>query len=193
MAHSRFLIAVVLLFVVWDSCSAEEADVQTMLLTAVDANNPMGIIRTVRMGADLNVKGEGGQTPLLFAVLAGRYEAVETLIDLGADVTIPEYMGYTVMHAAGFQGRAKIAKLLGDHGIDPMGEHEDGYYPIHRACWGNEPRHAETVKAFLDLGVPPNLKSGKGVTCLQMTQNAETRKIVEAAIEAGSDLGTTEL
>ena len=56
------------------------------------------------------------------------------------------------MHGAGFQGRAEIAKLLIAAGLDPSDKHQDGYTPIHRACWGTQQRHAETVEAMLALG-----------------------------------------
>ena len=62
--------------------------------------------------------------------------------------------GYTPMHGAGFQGRAEIAKLLIAHGLDPSDRHSDGFTPIHRACWGREQRHADTVRVLLKAGVP---------------------------------------
>ena len=45
---------------------------------------------------------------------------------------------------------------------------------LQRACWGRESRHAETVKVFLQNGVPHDLPSEKGMTCEQMTRNEET-------------------
>ena len=51
------------------------------------------------------------------------------------------------MHGAGFQGRAEIAKILMKNGVDIHGTtHTDGYLPFHRACWGRELIHAETVR-----------------------------------------------
>ena len=32
----------------------------------------------------------------------------------------------------------------------------DGFTPIHRSCWGNDRRHTDTVKVFLEAGVPYN-------------------------------------
>jgi ankyrin repeat protein len=57
------------------------------------------------------------------------------------------------MHGAGFQGRSEIATALAEAGVDPSSRHKDGYTPIHRACWGGEQRHADTVTALLELGV----------------------------------------
>eukprot|EP00429_Kryptoperidinium_foliaceum_P010593 CAMPEP_0176001274 /NCGR_PEP_ID=MMETSP0120_2-20121206/37_1 /TAXON_ID=160619 /ORGANISM="Kryptoperidinium foliaceum, Strain CCMP 1326" /LENGTH=181 /DNA_ID=CAMNT_0017333807 /DNA_START=147 /DNA_END=692 /DNA_ORIENTATION=- len=160
-------------------------DPQAALVKAIRNDDAEAVQKAIEeAGADIDAKGGGGQTPLVFAVLMGKLESVKVLLKLGADVTIPEKDGYTVMHAAGFQGRAEVLKELASHGIDTMEQHKDGYYPIHRACWGRELRHTETVRTFLDLGVPVDLKAGNGKTCLSMTKNPETWSMVAAAMEA---------
>ncbi len=89
------------------------------------------------------------------------------------------------MHAAGFQGRAEILKTLLNHGegLAPlMTKHSDGYYPLHRACWGREERHAETVKVFIEEGgVDYNFKSQHGNGCLDMTHNPATKEVLMEA------------
>ena len=57
----------------------------------------------------------------------------------------------------------------------------DGYYPFHRACWGDRPQHAETVQVFLDLGVDYDLEADNGKTCMDMTPNTTTKKILRIA------------
>ena len=75
----------------------------------------------------------------------------------------------------------KVKALL-EVGVSVYGtEHNDGYTPFHRACWGAEDRHAETVQVFLDAGVPHNHPAGNGVTCEKMTRNAKTKEILKAA------------
>ena len=167
-------------------CSAIEPTPQSVLLEAVRNDDPTAIERAIlTLGADMDLQGGGGQTPLVHAVLSGKQQAVETLLKLGANVDIPEKDGYTVAHAAGFQGRAEILKVLAAHqdkAIDIMQPHTDGYYPLHRACWGREQRHTDTVQAFLDLGVPPNLPAANGKDCLTMTNNPATRSLIQAAL-----------
>tara|TARA_B110001452_G_scaffold246336_1_gene231591 strand:+ start:1048 stop:1356 length:309 start_codon:yes stop_codon:yes gene_type:complete len=46
----------------------------------------------------------------------------------------------------------------------------DGFTPIHRACWGGEKRHTDTVKAFLEAGVPHNQHAKNGLTPLRMVK-----------------------
>merc|ERR1712029_192061 len=73
----------------------------------------------------------------------------------GADATIAEAQGFTPVHGAAFQGRANIAKILLDHGCPLRGKHGgDGFEPAARSCWGGDRRHTETLKFFLDNGVP---------------------------------------
>ena len=40
--------------------------------------------------------------------------------------------------------------------------HIDGHTGLHRACWGNEKKHTETVKKFVELGVNPNEPNSEG-------------------------------
>ena len=132
------------------SCFAAAADIHE----AVRANDPVAIQAALDDGEDINKIGTGGQTPLMHGVLTGNGESVKFLLEAKADSSIPEKDGYTPMHGAGFQGRAQIARLLIAHGLNPSDRHKDGFTPIHRACWGNEQRHADTVRAFLKGGVP---------------------------------------
>jgi ankyrin repeat protein len=94
------------------------------------------------------------------------------------DASIPEKDGYTPLHGAGFQGRAGIARLLllDGRNLDPSHTHRDGFQPLHRACWGEEARHAETVRVLVEEGGVPWDAKGKGKTCLQITQNSRTKQ-----------------
>ena len=136
-----------------------------------------------KLASFINQKDEeSGQTPVMMSVLRGRTEMVRLLLAEDAvDVTIGEMQGYTVMHGAGFQGRAEILRLLLEdkRDIDPSHIHSDGFSPLHRACWGNEVRHAETVKVFVEeAGVPWDFQSKKGTTCLDVTGNSATRNFL---------------
>ena len=136
-----------------------------------------------KLASFINQKDEeSGQTPVMMSVLRGRTEMVRLLLAEDAvDVTIGEMQGYTVMHGAGFQGRAEILRLLLEdkRNIDPRHVHSDGFSPLHRACWGNEVRHAKTVKVLVEeAGVPWDFKSKKGTTCLDVTGNSATRNFL---------------
>jgi len=109
--------------------------------------------------------------------------AVFFLLSHGADTTVPEKDGYTPMHAAAFQGRAEIVKMLVKHGLDPRPMHRDGFEPIFRACWGRESRFTETVKVFLDAGVPFDVRGGKDeiITLIDAArENKQTVQLLQA-------------
>jgi len=126
---------------------------KSALFAAVAADDAVSIEKALDR-ADINSIGPGGQTPLMNAVLSGKLEAVKVLLSKGADTSIGENDGYTPMHGAGFQGRAEIARVLIEQGkLDPNDKHKDGFTPFHRACWGNEQRHADTADVLLQLGV----------------------------------------
>lgn len=119
------------------------------------------------------------QTPLMAASLAGKAKVVEMLIELRADGTIGEEAGYTPLHGAGFQGRPNVAEVLLKHGYDPNDKHKDGYTPLHRACWGTEKRHTETVKMMLKYGAEALKKTYHNKTCLDISPNKKTKKVIE--------------
>lgn len=61
--------------------------------------------------------------------------------------------------------------------VDITVKHSDGYSPLHRACWGSDQRHTDTVEVFLEAGVPHDL-AANGRTCVEMTHNPATRKLL---------------
>jgi ankyrin repeat protein len=149
--------------------------------SAADANARLHVARgdvkklqeALEDGADINAIGPGGQTPLMASALGGYADACKFLLEKGADPTIGEKDGYTPLHGAAFQGRAAAAQALLAGSIPvPNTHHPDGFAPVHRASWGLEPRHTETVKAFLDAGVSPFLQTAKGETLLQVAERA---------------------
>ena len=102
------------------------------------------------------------------------------------------------MHGAGFQGRAEIAKILIEHGLDPLDAHKDGFTAIHRAAWGKEERHTETIRVLMDVGkVPHDYKApGTGQTALEMTKNPSSIALLEeraALALADGDESSSEL
>ena len=73
------------------------------------------------------------------------------------------------------------------HGISVHSTHTDGYTAFHRACWGIEKRHTDTVEAFLNHGVDGTLLSESGKSCLDMTTNKLTKKLVRNWIAADQE------
>ena len=113
------------------------------------------------------------------ATLSGSVRAVIELLKRGADASITEDDGYNPPHGAGFQGRALVLRELVKAKIDITKKHADGFYPMHRACWGMDQRHTDTVEAFLEAGVAHDLAADNGQVCRDMTRSEGTRRMLK--------------
>jgi hypothetical protein len=165
---------------------------------AAVAGHVAGVTAALTAGADPNARHPGnGQTAFMGAVLRGHTAVVDYLLqsDAGVDVGIPEKDGFTPAHGAGFQGRADILRLLWRSGrvnvVDDVHD-GDGYSPFHRACWGREARHTETLRVWRDeIGIDLTLPAADGHTCADMTNNPATLALLAEA--PSEDLLETEL
>lgn len=141
-------------------------------------------VQDLRHGADINARdGRTGQTCLMASTLRGNVDMVMTMLENGADATVAEKDGYTPPHGAGFQGRPEVMRVLKEvGGIDVVNSpHADGFFPIHRACWGREKRHADTVEYLVSVGEDPKRRStgDRKQTCLEMTRNPHTIEVLK--------------
>lgn len=68
--------------------------------------------------------------------------------------------------------------------LDPNDYHRDGYTPLHRACWGQEQRHVDTVRVLITAGgVHPGQKTKKpaarkGKTCKDIAGHPATIELM---------------
>jgi ankyrin repeat protein len=170
-----------------DQSSSTSTSYDNDLLEAAFNGNVPGVRAAIMAGANPNAQDPGsGQTALMGATLRGHTNIVQLLLSSEyrdrVDVTIAEKDGYTPAHGAGFQGRADIMQVLFDHQINIKDDfHSDGYAPIHRACWGREQRHTDTVRLLGALGVDlrlPGRKNGGTVVCADMTTNPATQRLL---------------
>lgn len=152
----------------------KEADTMADRINFVEAlrkGDSEGIRQALQNNPNMiNRKGPDDQTPLIQATLNGWTKAAKALLENGADMTIWEHDGFSVMHVAAQYGRSNILKMLLKRGDNPMQAHPDGFYPFHRACYGAEDDHTDTVEVFLDNGMDIDIKSRKGKTCLELAQ-----------------------
>ena len=161
---------------------------------AAFGNNVNGMQQALSEGANVNARDfASGQTAFMGAVLRGHVNVAKYLLEehnnLGVDLLLPEKDGYTAAHGAAFQGRSEIMKLLIHHNVNVKDDfHSDGYAPVHRVCWGNTGRHAETLKVLRDEGGVDiaNLASRhkEGKVCRQMTNNPTIFALLEETLSA---------
>lgn len=164
------------------------ADPQSDLFAAARSDDTAALAAALAAGADKDARGSGGQTALMSASLSGSVKSVQYLLSQGASPHIGEDMGYTPLHGAGFQGRAAVARvLLNAEGV-PNTQHSDGFFAVHRALWGQEARHTETVKVFLENGDFGKL-TAEGKSLLQVgSSNARTMQLLKDWSSAAEEL-----
>jgi ankyrin repeat protein len=147
-----FIAQIFVLGLLLSRCEAE-----SVLMRAVAADDVDQLKALVEDNNDINSIGDGGQTPLMRACLTGKVAALRWLLAAGADMQIGEKDGYICPHGVGYQGRSEAVKVLFEHGgLDILlHKHQDGFTAIHRACWGSEARHTETVRQMLKVSDKP--------------------------------------
>lgn len=187
-----------LLFIICLSLTLEHylalgLSLEDKLFMSAIRNDVESVAKAIEEGANPNYQAPGSlQTPLMAAILRGQKDVVEYFLsrtDL-VDVSIPEKDGYTPAHGAAFQGRPEIMSLLITAGINVNDDfHADGYAPLHRACWGAEGRHAETVRVLRDeAGVDLNMASRtNGATCREMTKNQQILDLISETESAADE------
>ena len=92
-------------------------------------------------------------------------------------------------------GKKKADLLLKLHTLLGV-KHEDGFTPLHRACWGREARHTETVRVLLKAGAPPDdvgpdarsmVEMASGNPATQKLLRHRLMKMAEKAMEGRGD------
>jgi ankyrin repeat protein len=210
MAGLLLLLSSLLLLCHGDPSASSLSPSDVELLEAAFRGHVPGVETALQSGdANPNARDPtSGQTALMGATLRGHANVVEYLLKLQndanddgrrrttkVDATMPEKDGYTPAHGAGFQGRADIMRLLARNGINVMDDyHVDGFAPLHRACWGREERHTETVRVLVsELGVDINLPDRKnGAVCADMTNNPATKRFLSEHSATAASAGATE-
>ena len=93
--------------------------------------------------------------------------------------------GYTPLHGAAFQGRSEVARILLNHPGVPNAAHKDGFFPVHRACWGKEKRHTETLRVFLEAG-NYGMKTSDGKSLLEVCKSSGNSASIQLVGDWGS-------
>lgn len=70
-------------------------------------------------------------------------------------------------------------KVLIEEEVPVNTYHADGFLPLHRACWGDEKSHAETVRFLRQHGIPSDIKSRDAETCVKMAENLDVVNVME--------------
>jgi ankyrin repeat protein len=96
---------------VWPA-AAEETDMATALIDAVQAGDPAMVARALAADAPVDQRDSAKRTPLLLATRANNVENARLLIEAGADVNAKDNIRDTPFLYAGAEGRDEILKLI---------------------------------------------------------------------------------
>jgi ankyrin repeat protein len=131
-----------------------------------------------KKGANVNAKTNGGETPLHFASINGSKDVASLLLENCADVDAQDNEMATPLHTATFFGHDAVVSLLLQNGANVNAQRNDGDTPLHKAC-----RSGRNTVASLLLrhdGADPRITNDEGHTPLQVAQNANKQKCVDA-------------
>ena len=183
------------------ACGGSE-DKTEALFQAIIINDVPRVQKLVKAGADLDaeIKREDmGLTPLMLAAMWGNIPVMKILLEAGADPNKKcDAFGETALTgAAGCDAKdkkmcAEAVILLIKAGADPNVKSKAGMTPVIVAAMSGNPY---TIEALVEEGANINARlDNNESTPLMMAaftavNNEESKKVVEALLEAGADPG----
>ncbi len=172
----------------------------TRLQKAVAENDLSSVVALIKMGADVNMRGNLMYPPLHLALDKDRHSIAVALIQAGADVNLPDATGKTPLHRAVMQSQETFVRTLVKLGADTNAKDEQGRTPLHvittsnpdivdllvqnnarlneKDINGNTPLHTfldkpVLVEKLLKNGADPNVKNDYGVSPYMMMLEEE--------------------
>ena len=172
----------------------------TRLQKAVVDNDLSTVVGLIKLGADINMRGNLMYPPLHLALEKDRHSIAVALIQAGADVNLQDATGKTPLHRAVMQAQETFVRTLLKLGADPNIKDEQGKTALHvvstaqpdiidllvvgkarldeKDIHGNTPLHtfldkAAMVEKLLKNGADPNIKNDFGVSPYMMMLEEE--------------------
>jgi len=117
------------------------------------------IIESIKLIADINMKGRDGRTLLIHSALYKRLEITKWLIKNGAGIDDKDMQGLSALHCAVLSNNYEIAEYLLEQGADIDIRDNFGNTPLMRA-----ELDVDMIKLFLDHGADYTLENNAGIT-----------------------------
>ena len=118
------------------------------------------IVRSLlRLGVDVDVRGDRNKRPLHYASRSGHCDVVQCLLDHGADVNSQQNDKSTPLLLASLGGRADVVRVLLEHKADVNSKDIANCTPLH-AAWGSDPKgdYPRVVRLLLEHGANTNAR-----------------------------------
>ncbi|KAG4273420.1 hypothetical protein FPRO04_09784 [Fusarium proliferatum] len=136
---------------------------ETPLHLAVREEKETVVEHLIKLEANLEAKGLGGQTPLMIACILGRIKTVKRLVDLGANTDTLTNLKSSTLSEAARHGYRKVVEYLLTEGVNKDSQEWLGRTALHVAAM-NGRRHV--VKLLIAAGAEKEMSDYEGRTPL---------------------------
>jgi ankyrin repeat protein len=162
------------------------SDPQTAELAAAAASGDAGRVKAlVRVGANVNARGDKNVNLLQWAMLNKSTTGMEALLAAGADPSQPGIDNDTVVHLAAMVNDPKYLKLLLAHRADPNARNGvTRATPLVSALMGGR---GTQFHALLAAGADPNAADRTGNTPLHQAAKIDQPQRVLELLQAGAN------
>ncbi|CAG5103182.1 Oidioi.mRNA.OKI2018_I69.chr1.g655.t2.cds [Oikopleura dioica] len=140
----------------------------------------------VKLGADVNVRGEDANGVIHLAVRSGSVSSVKNLIEAGARINEKvESSGYAPVHYASKDGNLEMVQLLCSKGADLSSKTKKGFTAFHMcAKYG----HRQLVRYLAEAGAQINEVALGGLTALHIAAHYGHVEVVKDLVGVGIDI-----
>uniref|UniRef100_A0A0G4I6E5 Uncharacterized protein n=1 Tax=Chromera velia CCMP2878 TaxID=1169474 RepID=A0A0G4I6E5_9ALVE len=168
---------------------------QTALMRAVTSGNLQAVIRLVRWGAGLEVRGAGGFTALHEACFAREVIIGRILLAWGANANAETYYGIRPLHLAVEHGAVDLFAPLFSHKAELHAKNANGNRALHLAALSGQ---RGAIEKLLDLGARVNERGDGGGSPLHfaapLNDHSDAAELLlsrGANVNARDDMGKT--
>ncbi len=139
----------------------------------------------VRLGCNVNYKGQTGKTPLFLALNLRNKPLYNLLIQAGADIQQSNETGGTLLHQAIFNQDWDLVQSLLTAGVNVNAVNEDGTVPLHLAA---KAKDYKLMQQLLDLGADVDAKDENDATTAFIAVLGHDIDMMKLLLKNGADV-----
>ncbi|PAA47570.1 hypothetical protein BOX15_Mlig004077g1 [Macrostomum lignano] len=158
---------------------AKDFQGNTPFMLAVEKKHKEVAEKLYDLGADVNIRNNGGENAAHLAVQAESLELLRFLDQKGCFLDQEDKSGKTPLMLACEKKKMALINFLLARNCFPKSFSKDGRQVIHVAC---ESGKAHIAKRFIDLGVPVHAADSSGISTLMLAAQSGSSEIIEALI-----------